>query len=147
MSMFSALTFGARPFDLEATLASWDTSAPDHAVPEFKGKPMRKDDPSVEAWLTLVEQACSARRVPRTHWPAIAVHFMGKKPRGRVAEVEKVMRALHGEQWAWTWKSFSAAVLNMGCEWFARLLNKSVYLRMLIVILGVVREHRREEDA
>ena len=96
-------------------MAAWDTT-PDHPVPEFKGKPKRKEDLNVEAWLALVEQGCSARKVPRAHWPAVATHFMNKKARGRVREVEKVMRALHGEQWAWTWRSFSAAVLNMGCE-------------------------------
>ncbi|KAI1795400.1 hypothetical protein LXA43DRAFT_1058543 [Ganoderma leucocontextum] len=112
--MFSAFGIGTKPFDLVAALETWSTSAPDHPVPEFKGKPKRKEDPTAEAWLDLVENGCTARHVPKTHWPDVAKHFMGKKPRGRVAEVEKVMRALHGEQWAWTWKNFRVAVLNMG---------------------------------
>ena len=118
LATFSA--FNSKPFDLDATLAAWDTAAPDseHPLPEFKGKPRRKDDPNVGAWLALAEAACAARRVPRAHWPAVAVRFMARKPAGRVREVEKVMRALHGEQWAWTWKTFSAAVMNMGCECF-----------------------------
>nr|VWP01311.1 N/A [Ganoderma boninense] len=115
--MFSAFGIGPKPFDLAAALASWSTSAPDQPpTPEFKGKPRRKDDPTAEAWLDLIEQGCTARRVPKTHWPDVAKHFMGKKPRGRVAEVEKVMHALHGEQWAWMWKNFRVAVLNMGSE-------------------------------
>ncbi|PIL26231.1 hypothetical protein GSI_11986 [Ganoderma sinense ZZ0214-1] len=106
---------GPKPFDLAAALTSWSTSAPGQPpTPEFKGKPKRKDDPTAEAWLDLVEQGCTARRVPKAHWPDVAKHFMGKKPRGRVAEVEKVMHALHGEQWVWTWKNFRVAVLNMG---------------------------------
>ncbi|KAI0702771.1 hypothetical protein C8Q76DRAFT_684877 [Earliella scabrosa] len=113
--MFSAFTaLGARPFDLQAALDSWATTAPDHPVPEFKGKPKRKDDPTAEAWLDLVEKGCSGRRVPKSHWPDVAKHFMVKKARGRVAELEKVMRAMHGEQWAWTWKNFRVAVMNMG---------------------------------
>ncbi|KAH9925660.1 uncharacterized protein BXZ73DRAFT_49800 [Epithele typhae] len=111
--MFS-LIFGPTTFNLESALKDWDASAPDHLVPEFRGKPKRKDDPSAAAWLALVEGACAARKIPRAHWPAVALHFMGKKPRARVGEVEKVMRALHGEGWAWTWANFSAAVKNMG---------------------------------
>ena len=122
--MFSAFGIGAKPFDLAAALESWSTSAPDHpAVPEFKGKPKRKDDPTAEAWLNLIESGCTARRVPKAHWPDVAKHCMGKKPRGRVAEVEKVMRALHGEQWAWTWKNFRVAVLNMGCEYYSVIIS------------------------
>ena len=115
--MFSAFYLGARPFDLQTTLDGWATSSPENPVPEFKGKPKRKDDPTVEGWLNSVEQGCTARRVPKAHWSDVARHFMGKKAQSRVAEVEKVMRALHGEQWAWTWKGFRAAVLNMGCEY------------------------------
>lgn len=113
--MFATLFTGARPFDLQATLDSWAT-APEYAISEFKGKPKRKDDPTAEAWLDLVENGCSGRRVPRTHWPDVAKHFMVKKARARVVEVEKVMGALHGEQWAWTWKNFRIAFLNMGCK-------------------------------
>ncbi|RPD53653.1 hypothetical protein L226DRAFT_611221 [Lentinus tigrinus ALCF2SS1-7] len=112
--MFSAFSFGSRPFDLKTALESWATTSPEHPVPEFKGKPKRKDDPTTEVWLTAVETGCNARRVPKTQWPDVAKHFMAKKARGRVTEVEKVMRALHGEQWAWTWKNFRVAVLNMG---------------------------------
>ena len=114
--MFSAFSLSSRPFDLQAALQSWATTSQDHLVPEFKGKPKRKDDPTTEAWLTAVENGCNARRVPKTHWPDVAKHFMVKKARGRVTEVEKVMRALHGDQWAWTWKNFRVAVLNMGCK-------------------------------
>ncbi|OSD03855.1 hypothetical protein PYCCODRAFT_1451544 [Trametes coccinea BRFM310] len=113
--MFSALTFGAaRPFDLAAALQSWNTTNADHPVPEFKGKPKRKEDPTTDAWLVLVEKGCSARSVPKAHWPAVAKHFMGKKARSRVLQVEKVMHALHGEQWEWRWKDFKLAVMNMG---------------------------------
>ncbi|KAI0742457.1 hypothetical protein C8Q80DRAFT_1328571 [Daedaleopsis nitida] len=112
--MFSAFSLMGTPFDLQATLDSWATSAPEHSVPQFNGKPKRKDEPAPGAWLDLVEQGCSARRVPKTHWPAVAKHFMAKKARGRVCEVEKVMMALHGEQWTWSWKNFRVAVLNMG---------------------------------
>ncbi|KAI0363924.1 hypothetical protein BV20DRAFT_975034 [Pilatotrama ljubarskyi] len=113
--MFSVFSFGAtQPFDLQATLKTWATSGPDHSIPEFKGKPKRKDDPSTGAWLTAVEKGCTARSVPKIHWPSVAKHFMGKKARGRVLEVEKVMRALHGEQWDWRWKDFKVAVMNMG---------------------------------
>ncbi|KAI0334301.1 hypothetical protein GY45DRAFT_1242983 [Cubamyces sp. BRFM 1775] len=114
--MFSTLSaFGAsRPFDLPSALASWTTTSPDHPVPEFKGKPKRKDDPTTETWLALVEKGCYVRSVPKAHWPAVAKHFMGKKARGRVLQVEKVMRALHGEQWEWRWKDFKVAVMNMG---------------------------------
>ena len=115
--MFAGFPFAARPFDFDATLAAWDTSSPDHPLPVFKGRPKHSGNPCAKAWLTLVEEACKARSVPRAHWPAIAVHFMSKKPRGRVADVEKVMRALHGEKWAWSWKDFQAAVSNMGCEY------------------------------
>ncbi|KAI0753663.1 hypothetical protein C8Q74DRAFT_1320177 [Fomes fomentarius] len=111
--MFATLFTGARPFDLQATLDSWAT-APEFAISEFKGKPKRKDDPTAEAWLDLVEKGCSGRRVPRTHWPDVAKHFMVKKARARVVEVEKVMCALHGEQWTWTWKHFRIAFLSMG---------------------------------
>ncbi|KAI0351229.1 hypothetical protein OH77DRAFT_1430035 [Trametes cingulata] len=114
--MFSSFSFGAAPFDLPNALKTWGTSAPDHPVPEFKGKPKRKDDPSPAAWLNTIEKGCTARSVPKAHWPAVAKHFMGKKARGRVLEVEKVMRALHGEQWEWRWKDFRVAVMNMGCE-------------------------------
>ncbi|CDO69930.1 hypothetical protein BN946_scf184836.g4 [Trametes cinnabarina] len=113
--MFSAFSLGpSRPFDLAATLQSWSTIASDHLIPEFKGKPKRKDDPSTEAWLVLVEKGCSARSVPKAHWAAVAKHFMGKKARSRVLQVEKVMHALHGEQWDWRWKDFKVAVMNMG---------------------------------
>lgn len=116
--MFSAFSFApARPFDLAVALKEWSTTTADHLVPEFKGRPKRKDDPTAEAWLNLVDKGCSARAVPKTHWPAVAKHFMGKKARGRVLELEKVMRALHGEQWDWRWKDFRVAVLNMGCEY------------------------------
>ncbi|TFK80790.1 hypothetical protein K466DRAFT_605046, partial [Polyporus arcularius HHB13444] len=112
--MFSAFSRTPRPFDLEAALESWATTSPDHPVAEFKGKPKRKDDVSVEVWLLAVENGCNARRVPKTHWPDVAKHFMVKKALGRVTEVEKVMRALHGDEWVWTWKDFQVAVLNMG---------------------------------
>ena len=117
--MFAAFITGAKPFDLAVALESWAATHPDHLVPEFKGKPKRKDDPSAEAWLDLVEKGCGARRVPKTHWPDVAQHFMAKKARGRVVEVERVMRVLHGEQWGWTWKNFRVAFLNMGCEHFS----------------------------
>ncbi|KAL1938297.1 hypothetical protein VTO73DRAFT_11748 [Trametes versicolor] len=113
--MFSAFSFApGRPFDLAVALKEWTTTTADHLVPEFKGRPKRKDDPTAEAWLNLVDKGCSARAVPKTHWPAVAKHFMGKKARGRVLELEKVMRALHGQQWDWRWKDFRVAVLNMG---------------------------------
>ncbi|TBU41117.1 hypothetical protein BD309DRAFT_298367 [Dichomitus squalens] len=112
--MFAAFMTGAKPFDLAATLESWSTANADHLIPEFRGKPKRKDDPTAQAWLDLVEMGCGARRVPKTHWPDVAKHFMAKKARGRVMEVEKVMRVLQGEQWGWTWKSFRVAFLNMG---------------------------------
>ncbi|KAI0705971.1 hypothetical protein C8T65DRAFT_809545 [Cerioporus squamosus] len=112
--MFSAFSLTSRPFDLAATIEAWATSSPNHPVSEFKGKPKRKDDPPAEVWLTSVENGCNARRIPKTHWPDVAKHFMVKKARGRVTEVEKVMRALHGDQWVWTWKNFRVAVLNMG---------------------------------
>ncbi|KAH9886924.1 hypothetical protein C8Q73DRAFT_714028 [Cubamyces lactineus] len=114
--MFGTLSaFGAsRPFDLASALASWSATSPDHPVPEFKGKPKRKDDPTTETWLVLVEKGCYARSVPKAHWPAVAKHFMGKKARSRVLQVEKIMRALHGEQWEWRWKDFKVAVMNMG---------------------------------
>ncbi len=118
--MFSAFSFApARPFDLQVALKEWGTTATDHPVPEFKGKPKRKDDPTAEAWLNLVEKGCCARTVPKAHWPAVAKHFMGKKARGRALELEKVMRALHGQQWDWRWKDFRVAVLNMGCEYLS----------------------------
>ncbi|KAI0632681.1 hypothetical protein C8Q77DRAFT_1119159 [Trametes polyzona] len=113
--MFSAFSFAsARPFDLQVALKEWKTTTADHPVPEFKGKPKRKDDPTTDAWLGLVEKGCTARTVPKAHWPAVAKHFMGKKARSRVLEVEKVMRALHGPQWDWRWKDFKVAVMNMG---------------------------------
>ncbi|KAI8992765.1 hypothetical protein BD414DRAFT_513872 [Trametes punicea] len=113
--MFSTLSFGiTRPFDLAMALQSWSTTAPDSPVPEFKGKPKRKEDPTPEAWLILVEKGCTARSVPKAHWAAVAKHFMAKKARSRVLQVEKVMHALHGEQWVWRWKDFKVAVMNMG---------------------------------
>ncbi|KAI0334302.1 hypothetical protein GY45DRAFT_1318794 [Cubamyces sp. BRFM 1775] len=92
------------PFDLPSTLASWDTTCTDHLVPKFRGKPKRKDDPAVDAWLKLVKEGCIARRVPKAHRPDIAKHFMGKKARSRVLAVEKVMRVVRGESWGWRWK-------------------------------------------
>ncbi|KAH9856160.1 hypothetical protein C2E23DRAFT_810325 [Lenzites betulinus] len=113
--MFSVFSFGStQPFDLQTTLKEWGTTSPEHPVPEFKGKPKRKDDPTPEAWLNLVEKGCNARAVPKAHWPAVSKHFMAKKARGRVLELEKVMHALHGEQWTWRWKDFRVAVMNMG---------------------------------
>ncbi|KAI0819825.1 hypothetical protein BC628DRAFT_1400786 [Trametes gibbosa] len=114
--MFSVLSFGSTPpFDLQATLKVWGTISPESpTVPEFKGKPKRKDDLTPEAWLNMVEKGCNARTVPKTHWPAVGKHFMGKKARGRVLELEKVMHALHGEQWTWRWKDFRIAIMNMG---------------------------------
>ncbi|KAI0776627.1 hypothetical protein BD413DRAFT_521402, partial [Trametes elegans] len=120
MSMFGVFSFGAAtPFDLPTALKDWATTAPDHPVPEFRGKPKRKDDLTADAWLTRVEKGSTARNVPKVHWPAVAKHFMVKKARARVLEVEKVMRALHGAQWDWCWKNFRVAVLNMGCEFFS----------------------------
>ncbi|KAI0640964.1 hypothetical protein C8Q79DRAFT_1107013 [Trametes meyenii] len=113
--MFSAFSFApTTPFDLPAALKAWTTTNTEHSVPEFKGRPKRKDDLAPDAWLALVEKGSSVRSVPKSHWPAVAKHFMGKKARSRVLEVEKVMRALHGEQWDWRWKDFKVAVMNMG---------------------------------
>ncbi|KAI0669039.1 hypothetical protein C8Q78DRAFT_1071052 [Trametes maxima] len=113
--MFSAFSFApVAPFDLPAALKAWAMTNAEHLVPEFKGRPKRKDDLTPDAWLALVEKGSLARSVPKAHWPAVAKHFMGKKARSRVLEVEKVMRALHGEQWDWRWKDFKVAVMNMG---------------------------------
>ena len=107
------------PFDLSSTLTLWDTTGTGHPVLKFRGKPKRRDDPTVEAWLKSVKEGCIARRVPKSHRPDIAKHFMSKKARSRVLDVEKVMRAVRGESWKWRWKDFKAAVRNMGCEYFS----------------------------
>ena len=114
--MFS-LKIKKQPFDLQTALNTWSTSAPQHPVSKFRGKPKRADEPAVNAWLALVKKGCTARGVPKGYWPAVALHFMGKKARRRMEEVARVMRALHGDvQWAWTWKQFSAVAGKMGCE-------------------------------
>ncbi|KAH9886923.1 hypothetical protein C8Q73DRAFT_714024 [Cubamyces lactineus] len=95
------------PFDLPSTLASWDTTGADHPVPKFRGKPKRNDDPTIDAWLKLVKEGCIARRVPKSRRPDVAKHFMSKKARSRVLDVEKVMRVVRGENWEWRWKDVS----------------------------------------
>ena len=112
--MFSTFSLGARPFDLRATLESWNSA--EHPVTVFKGKPKRKEDPTVDAWLQSVEEACAFRCVPKTHWPDVARHFMGKKAQGRVVEVEKIMRCVCGDKWKWDWQGFTQAVSKIGCE-------------------------------
>lgn len=114
--MFSTFSLGSKAFDLDTALAEWPNTNPAYAIPTFTGKSKRKNVPTIDAWLGLVEVGCTARKVPRAHWPAVAKHFMSDKAGKRVLEVEKVMRALHGEAWVWSWKAFRVAVLNMGCK-------------------------------
>ncbi|OCH88122.1 hypothetical protein OBBRIDRAFT_836816 [Obba rivulosa] len=90
-------------------LASWPEGA---APPTFTGNP--KKDGRADKWLALVQKQCEERKVPQVLWPDIAKFLMSDEARGRVEEVEKIMRCVCGEKWKWDWPGFTQAVSKMG---------------------------------
>ncbi|KAL4244366.1 hypothetical protein ABKN59_010604 [Abortiporus biennis] len=100
--------FKLKPYELEPVLAEWKSG------PIYKGN--SRKDPSVKQWLDEIKAGCIERKIPRDYWHKVGYHFMGSKARGRMDEVKKVMRNMHGGKYKWNWKAFKTAMLNMGWD-------------------------------
>ena len=94
-----------KPYNLEAVYAPWPEAN------RYKGK--SKEDPT--PWCAAVKAGCKERKVPKEFWHRVGMHFMGRRPRERLDQLETIMQQMTSRKNVWNWKKFKVAVLNLGC--------------------------------
>ncbi|GBE87227.1 hypothetical protein BKA93DRAFT_747741 [Sparassis latifolia] len=102
MALFSSSTTKAKT----PPETTWSSS-----IQHFFGKPA--EDPPVQSWLDKVARACKAQKVSSERWPEFARPYLNGEAKKRLGQLESVLQRTHGQQWCWTWATFSAAMNNM----------------------------------